>query len=141
MRLQPLQAIVASDVLKRVNDSVSKRHEIASLYDKGLGALSDFIHLPIRVDGYKETFSLYMVKCNSRDDLLKYLVSKGVDAKVHYPVPLHLQNAAKALGYTRGDFPVAEDYANKIITLPAHQYLNDEQVSYVLDQINNFYIN
>jgi len=141
MRLQPLQAIVASNVLKTVSDSVSKRHKISSIYDDGLNALPDFVYVPKRLKDYRETFSLYMIKCESRDELLKNLVSNGIDAKVHYPVPLHLQAAAKPLGYKRGDFQVAEDYAKKIITLPAHQYLESDQVHYVLDKIKAFYLN
>ena len=116
-------------------------NKISSIYNDGLNALPDFICVPKRLKGYRETFSLYMIKCESRDELLKNLVSKGIDAKIHYPVPLHLQAAAKPLGYKRGDFPVAEDYAKKIITLPAHQYLESDQVHYVLDKIKAFYLN
>jgi dTDP-4-amino-4,6-dideoxygalactose transaminase len=82
-----------------------------------------------------------MIKCESRDDLLQYLVANGVEAKIHYPIPLHLQKAAESLGYKMGDFPASEDYAQKIITLPAHQYLSSDQVEYVIEAIGNFYGN
>jgi dTDP-4-amino-4,6-dideoxygalactose transaminase len=141
MRLQPLQAIVASNVLKSVHTSIASRSKVATAYDLGLQRMSDFISTPSRIEGYKETVSLYMIKCESRDDLLQYLIANGVEAKIHYPIPLHLQKAAESLGYKMGDFPVSEDYAQKILTLPAHQYLSSDQVEYVIEAIGNFYGN
>jgi len=67
------------------------------------------------------------------------LVSRGVEAKVHYPIPIHLQNAARDLGYKRGDFPVCERQAVEIITLPAHQHITAEQVGYMVSIIREFY--
>ena len=66
-------------------------------------------------------------------------MERGVEAKVHYPVPLHLQPAARDLGYARGDFPVCEQQAEEIITLPAHQHLSDGEVDYVIEQVRVFY--
>lgn len=62
-----------------------------------------------------------------------------MDAKVHYPIPLHLQPAARDLGYKRGDFPVAEAQAADIVTLPAHQFLTDSEVDYVIESVRRFY--
>ncbi|MBI3494111.1 MAG: DegT/DnrJ/EryC1/StrS family aminotransferase [Acidobacteria bacterium] len=67
------------------------------------------------------------------------LVAHGVEAKVHYPIPLHLQPAAAGLGYKRGDFPVTERYADEIITLPAHQYVTADQIDYMAGTIRAFY--
>ena len=74
-----------------------------------------------------------------RDELLKFLNEKGVEAKIHYPIPLHLQKASKYLGYKKGDFPVAEYQAKHIISLPVHQHLTSEQKQYVVDKIKEFY--
>ena len=71
--------------------------------------------------------------------LVQFLVTRGVEAKVHYPIPIHLQNAARDLGYQRGDFPVCERQADEIITLPAHQHITPEQISYSLECIRVFY--
>ena len=60
---------------------------------------------------YKETFALYMAKFKKRNKLRSYLMKNGIDVKIHYPIPLHLQKPSKALGYKRGDFPVAEKQA------------------------------
>jgi dTDP-4-amino-4,6-dideoxygalactose transaminase len=62
-----------------------------------------------------------------------------VDAKIHYPIPVHLQKAARHLGYKEGDFPVSERDARCILTLPAHQHLTDEELDYTIDQVRAFY--
>lgn len=77
--------------------------------------------------------------CKERDNLIKYLQAKKIDAKIHYPIPLHLQEAALNLGYEEGSFPVAEDQAYKLLTLPVHQYLEETQLKYVIDCISDFY--
>jgi dTDP-4-amino-4,6-dideoxygalactose transaminase len=60
---------------------------------------------------------------------------------MHYPIPLHLQEAARHLGYKEGDFPVAEAQAKSIITLPVHQHLKQEQIDYMIEMIRTFYSN
>lgn len=140
MRLQPLQAIVASHVLKTVPETVTIRNRNARMLDEGLKGLGDFVIVPPRPVGYKETFSLYMARFKKRDALMKYLVEREIEAKIHYPVPLHLQKAAEYLNYKPGDFPVAETYSKEIMTLPAHQYITKDQIDYTLKMIKTFYI-
>ena len=67
------------------------------------------------------------------------MIKNGVDAKVHYPIPIHLQDAAKYLKYKRGDFPIAEQMANTTMTLPVHEFIKEKHIKYVADLINNFY--
>jgi aminotransferase EvaB len=139
MRLQPLQAVVASKVLKTVNDTVAIRNKNAELLDEGLKILGENVALPERLPGYLETFSLYMAKFKKRDLLMSYLLDKGIDVKIHYKLPLHLQKAAKNLGYQEGDFPNAEDYSREIMTIPIHQYLSTDQLQYCINCIHSFY--
>ena len=139
MRLQPLQAVVAIHVLKTVPETVEIRNKNAHILDEGLKELADYIKVPPRPVGYRETFSLYMARFKRRDALMNYLIERGIEAKIHYPVPLHLQMAAEDLGYRRGDFPVAEKYAEEILTLPVHQYISENQIGYTLQQIKAFY--
>jgi dTDP-4-amino-4,6-dideoxygalactose transaminase len=80
-----------------------------------------------------------MFEADDRDGLLAWLQQHGVEAKIHYPVPLHLQPASRRLGYKEGDFPVAERQAKRIITLPVHQHLRAEQVKYMIDCVAEFY--
>ena len=72
--------------------------------------------------------------------LKKYLNKNGIEAKIHYPVPLHLQEAAKELGYKLGNFPVSEKQADEILTLPAHQHVTPEQIEYTIKAIRSFYL-
>ena len=141
MRLQPLQAIVASHVLKTVNETVDMRNGNAQILDEGLKSLHPFVKVPPRPDGYLETYSLYMAKFERRDELINYLNENGIESKIHYPVPLHLQDAAVDLGYKEGDFPISETYCKEIMTLPAHQFITSEQFEFTLESIQNFYLN
>lgn len=139
MRLQPLQAIVASHVLKTVHETVRARNKNAAILDTAFKCLADHVVTPPRPSGYLETFSLYMAKFDRRDELLRYLNNSEIDAKIHYPVPLHLQEASRELGYKVGDLPMSEDYGQKIMTLPVHQYLTELQLEYIVEKINDFY--
>jgi dTDP-3-amino-2,3,6-trideoxy-4-keto-D-glucose/dTDP-3-amino-3,4,6-trideoxy-alpha-D-glucose/dTDP-2,6-dideoxy-D-kanosamine transaminase len=139
-RLQPFQAVVGARVLDDVNEQVDKRIANARLLDDGLQELSEFIHIPERLPGVKEVYQLYQVGVQQRDDLIAHLHAKEIDCKVHYPIPVHLQEAATDLGYKRGDFPVCEEQADEILTIPAHQHITAEQIEYVVDCIRDFYL-
>ena len=128
MRLQPLQAVVASHMLTSLDERLARRREIQRMYDERLGALGPSIVVPPRADWNPETVSLYMFQGDNRDDLIAHLLANGVEAKVHYPVPLHLQKPGRELGYESGEMPIAESQANHLVTLPAHEYLTDPQV-------------
>jgi dTDP-4-amino-4,6-dideoxygalactose transaminase len=139
MRLQPLQAVVGNFVLDTVSELVSTRNRNANLLDEGLRSLSEFVRLPSRINGNVEAYQLYMACFAQRDELIKFLVSKEIEAKIHYPVPLHLQVAAKSLGYKKGDFPNAEKQAMELITLPNHQFISEEQIDFIISNIHEFY--
>lgn len=137
-RLQPVQAVVANHVLDRLDEWVERRIEIAGRLDQGLAGIPE-ITVPRRFPTRRHSYQLYMVRAQRRDALLHHLTAAGVEAKVHYPIPLHLQPAAEPLGYTRGDFPMAEAQAAEIITLPGHQFLMDAEVDYMIEQVRRFY--
>ncbi|PPR47620.1 MAG: dTDP-3-amino-3,6-dideoxy-alpha-D-galactopyranose transaminase [Alphaproteobacteria bacterium MarineAlpha5_Bin8] len=139
MRLQPLQAIVAMNELKTIKSIVAKRNLNASLLDKALAKLHPLIVLPERPKGNVESFALYMCLAEDRNELLKFLNQKNIEAKIHYPKPLHLQKASSIFRYKKGDFPVSEFQADRIITLPVHQYLSKRQIEFIISQIFYFY--
>lgn len=138
-RLQPIQAVVAMRVLSGMEDIIARRNRNARLLDEGLRPLSEFIRTPARLEGYREAYQLYLASAVRRDELLKHLVSREIECKVHYPIPLHLQNCSKDLGYKKGDFPVAERQAAEVITIPSHQYLEPAQMQFVVDCVREFY--
>ena len=71
----------------------------------------------------------------------KYLIKNNIDAKVHYPIPVHLQKAAKYLKYKKGDFPVSENLANTSLSLPVHEFIDKRHVDHMYKVISKFYKN
>ncbi len=138
-RLQPFQAVVGTHLLDQVEGLVERRIRNARLLDDGLTGLTEFVHVPDRPSDYREVYQLYQIGVQRRHELLPYLLEKGVECKVHYPIPLHLQEAAANLGYQPGDFPVCERQAAEILTIPAHQHIEPEQIEYVIETIYAFY--
>ncbi len=84
-------------------------------------------------------YHLFVVRTNQRDELIDYLSEKGVTTGIHYPIPIHLQPAYKNLGYRKGDFPISEQYADEILSLPMYPELAPEQIAYVTGAIKNFF--
>jgi dTDP-4-amino-4,6-dideoxygalactose transaminase len=139
MRLQPLQAVVAIEALKKIENVIKKRNKNAKKLDNELKKLSPYIVLPKRIKSYKETFALYMILAKKRDKLLSYLQKKGIEAKVHYPLPLNKQKAFKIYSLSQKDFLTANKQAKELITLPVHQYLNERQLNFMIKCIKEFY--
>ena len=76
---------------------------------------------------------------NQRTELKSYLDSYGIETAIHYPIPIHLQPAAKFLNYKRGDLPETEKQAKSILSLPINQYLKTKEIKYICKTINKFY--
>ena len=141
IRLQPLQAVVATEGLKKIKKTIKKRNLNAKYLDYKLSQLYPLIKIPERKSKYTETFSLYMALFHKRDKLKNYLDKKGIETKIHYPIPLHLQKASKYLKYKKGDFPKSEYQSKKLLTIPVHQFLKKKQLEYIVKTIFNFYKN
>ena len=137
-RLQTLQAVVANRVLDKVAGWIEQRACVARRIDDALRDVPE-IRIPPRPADLVNAYQIYVLRAERRDDLLRVLNEEGVEAKVHYPIPLHLQPAAKDLGYKKGDFPVAEAQAADIITLPCNQFLRDNEIDYVVARVRAFY--
>ena len=138
-RLQPVQAIIASRLLDSMETLIARRNENARQLDEGLRDLVGYISPPYRPPKYREVYQLYLVRATRRDALMKYLTARGVECRVHYPIPLHLQDAAKDLGYEAGSFPECEQQASEILTIPAHQHVTRQQLDHVLECVHTFY--
>ena len=140
-RLDTIQAVVAQHLLDHhIQNITTKRIEHAHYFDEGLKNIAQ-IQLPQRENHKKHVYHLYMFTCEKRDELQTYLIQNGVDAKVHYPIPMHLQPAAFFLKHKKGDFPISEYTANHGLSLPVHEFITKEQQDQVIELIQNFYKN
>ena len=138
-RLDTIQAVVALNGLKRLKEVTERRISNAGLYDRELQRLEPFVVIPPRRAGWDQVFHTYVIQVKDREKLMAYLEKMGVETKIHYPIPIHLQKPCRELGYKKGDFPACESQSEKILTLPIHQYLTPEQILYVTQKIKEFY--
>ena len=139
-RLDTIQAAVANYKMKNKLDNITnKRIKNATTLDKLLSKNKNVTTVK-RLKHLKEVFHLYHINVKKRDLLQKYLIKNNVDAKVHYPIPIHLQKAAKYLKYKKGDFPIAEKMANTSLSLPVHEFIDEKHVKYMVHYINKFYL-
>lgn len=140
-RFDNLHAIVGNYVFETLDATIEKRIAHAARYDAALSApaFEGKITLPPRLPGRKHVYHLYKIEVENRDELLSFLQGQGIEAKVHYPIPLHLQPAAKPWGHSEGDFPVTERESRRSLTLPCHQYLDTDQIDYVIEKIGEWF--
>jgi dTDP-4-amino-4,6-dideoxygalactose transaminase len=114
------------------------RIETAARFDRELGKIKQ-LGIPPRSRNMRHVYHLYMLHAERRDELVQHFLKNGVDAKVHYPIPMHLQKASAQWGYKQGDFPVSEAHAASVFTLPVHQHMTEEQKRYCIDTVKSFY--
>ena len=135
-RLDELQAAVASIRLNRLDVNNSRVRHIAGKYSM---ELDELVIVPKSYDGSEPVFHNYIIHTENRDALQSYLLEFGVETKIHYPVPIHLQECAKHLGYKVGSFPVCEYQSTNSVSLPIYPEMSDEQVAEVIAVIKNFF--
>ena len=140
-RLDAIQAVVANHTLEKIDEISASRIKNAQLYDRLLSDLEDYVLIPPRRENVKQVFHTYVVRVKERQDLINVLGSKGIETKVHYPIPIHLQEPCRKMGYTKGDLPETEKQSEEIISLPIHQYLSTEQIGFVVNAIRAYYQN
>ncbi len=137
-RLDTFQAVVGNWLLPKARDIASKRIKNAKYYDGKLSAIKE-ISIPPRPKKFKLVYHLYIVFAKKRDALLKHCIKKGIEAKIHYPKPMYLQESIKYLKHKRGDFPVTDAHTKKIITFPCDQHLSKRQMNYITKVVREFY--
>lgn len=135
-RMDSLQASILNFRLKNLKKVIKARRSNARFYFKHID--KNFYKLPYEKKSEFNTYHTFVIKTKLRDKLKKYLNSKGIGTAIHYPVPIHLQPAAKYLNYKRGQFPNAEKQAKEILTLPIHQHLSKKNLEKITFYLNNF---
>lgn len=136
-RLDTLQAVILSHRLDRLDDVVAARRANAERYRSQLDA-SHVFH-PACEPGQFNTFHTFVVQVDRRDELQRWLANRGIGTSIHYPIPIHLQPAARELGHRPGDFPVAERQATHILSLPIHPFLHADDIDRVVSSIHGFF--
>jgi len=140
-RLDTLQAVVLHIKLKYLDQWAEGRRRNAATYDrlfKQVGMV-DQVTVPTTHPGNFHVYNQYTIRVPRRDDLRAYLKDKGVGTEIYYPLPMHLQNCYKDLGHRKGSFPVSEQAAEEVLSLPIYAELSESQLTYVVDVIAEFY--
>lgn len=135
-RLDSVQAKIVSLGLTHLDQWNASRRKNALRYKN---VLKDFVKVPIDHENVFPVYHNFVIQTEKRNELANFLKENGIDTRVHYPIPLHLQPAAKSLNYKIGDFPVAERLAKQMLSLPIYPELFEEEVNYVIEKIKEFF--
>ena len=135
-RLDTLQAAVLRVKLRYLEKWNAARRWNAVLYHKFLDGCG--LLLPGEAPGAESVWHLYVIRAEQRDALKEHLISRGISASIHYPIPIHVQPAYLDLGYKKGDFPVTESCAHQVLSLPMYAEISQDQIEYVAKTIRNF---
>lgn len=137
-RLDTFQAVVGNWLLPKAKNIANQRIINAKYYDKKLSKIKQ-IKIPNRPKNMKVVYHLFIVFAEKRDQLYKYCLRKGIEAKVHYPKPMYLQDSLKYLKHKKNDFPITDEHCKKIISFPCDQHLSLKQQNYIVKTVENFY--
>jgi dTDP-4-amino-4,6-dideoxygalactose transaminase len=137
-RMEGIQGAVLGVKLRHLGAWTDARRKNAAAYNEVLNGIPGVV-TPKEMPYAKHVYHLYVIQAPRRDDLAKHLEANGIASGLHYPIPLHVQNAFKHLGYKQGDFPVTEKAANEILSLPMYPELTREMIEYVAQNIRAFY--
>ena len=137
-RLDTFQAVVGNWLVGKTEEITRQRIENARYYDEPLGKIPQ-IKIPPRLPNMRIVYHLYILFAEHRDELLRYCLDRGIEAKIHYPIPLYQQEALRFLGYKPGTFPVTDRHVREIITFPTDQHLTRAEQDYVIETVQSFY--
>ncbi len=135
-RLDTLQAAVLRVKLQHLEAWNAARRQHAQRYGELLAHVP--VVTPAEADYAESVYHLYVIRVQDRDGLRAYLHGQGIATGIHYPIPIHLQPAYRDLGYERGDFPVTEEYAGQVLSLPMYAELTPGSIEYVAQAIRDF---
>lgn len=138
-RLDELQAAFLSIKLKRLDEWNELRKQNASIYFQHLQNAGDILLPPKSTEDSKPVYHHFVIRTTHRDKLKAHLEANGIGTSIHYPVPVHFQKAYSNLGFSKGSFPVAEQLAETVLSLPIWPGIRKEEIEFVCDEIQNYY--
>jgi dTDP-4-amino-4,6-dideoxygalactose transaminase len=124
-RLDELQAGILLVKWKRLEEYNAKRHANAAYYTE---LMSDVVKCPTQKQGAYHVYHQYTIQSPRRDEIQAFLKEQGISSVIYYPIPLHLQEALKGLGYKEGSLPVAEKVSHEVLSLPMYPELEREDI-------------
>jgi dTDP-4-amino-4,6-dideoxygalactose transaminase len=137
-RLDAIQAAVVGAKLPHLDRWTAARRANAALYDALLADVPE-VRIPRAHPGNEHVYNQYTIRAPRRDELRTFLESRGVGSGVYYPLPLHLQECFRPLGYARGDFPASEQLAEEVLSLPVYPELGERRLHRVASALREFY--
>ena len=135
-RLDELQAAFLAAKLCHLDKVNENRRAIAKKYLTGI--TNPQVILPFVPEYTNPVWHIFGIRCKRRDELEKFLNDAGISTNKHYPIPMHLQECYKDLGFKKGDYPIAEEISETELSIPMYYGMTDEEVQYVIDRINEF---
>lgn len=135
-RMDGLQGAILSVKLRHLESANEARRSHARRYKELLKGCAKAT-LPFEADRRRHVFHIFALRCDRRDELMKHLAEKGVGCGIHYPKPLHLQDAYAFLGKGAGSFPVTESHAREFVSLPMFPELTEEQIEYTVQAVKS----
>lgn len=135
-RLDELQAAFLSAKLAHLDKANIERRKIAQKYLDRIK--NPEIILPYTPNYSTPVWHIFGIRCKRRTELEKYLNNAGIGTNKHYPIPMHLQECYKGLGYKKGEFPIAEEISETELSIPMYYGMTDEEIEYVIDRMNEF---
>ena len=135
-RLDEMQAAFLAAKLPHLNKMNEERRRIAQMYVDGIN--NPEVILPYVPEDMVPVWHIFGVRCKRRDELEKFLKDAGIGTNKHYPIPMHLQECYRDLGFKEGDYPIAEEISATELSIPMYYGMTDEEIQYVIDKVNEF---
>ena len=135
-RMSELQAAVLNVKLKQLDTNNIKRNQLAQNYSQHIH--NSHIIKPTICNEGEHVFHLYVIRCQNRDSLQAYLTKSGIQTQIHYPIPIHKQEAYKE--YSKLSLPISEQLQNEILSLPLYPTLKEDEINYIIESLNNWRI-
>ena len=135
-RLDEMQAALLQVKLTHMQELNDERKVLGERYTKGIH--NDKLIKPEIREQADSVFHQYVIRCSEREKLQKYLEEQGIQTQIHYPIPPHLAECYQQMGYKVGDYPITEQYANEVLSLPLYTGMTLEEQDYVIEKLNGF---
>lgn len=135
-RLDEIQSAMLRIKLKHLMRWNKQRQQVASIYKTKIN--QEQLSLPLTIAGRNHVYHLFVARTANRRQLQEYLQKKGIGTAIHYPIPIHLQEAYRDLNYKKSNFPVSEQISREVLSLPMFPELKNNEIQYICNQLNNF---